>query len=56
MYSFIGGLVILVLGYMIYGLIVDKIFAPDDRYVKACERWPPAVMPRLPWRTIHAAY
>lgn len=31
MYSFLGGLVILVLGYMIYGAIVDKIFAPDDR-------------------------
>ena len=30
MYSFIGGLVILVLGYMIYGAIVDKIFAPTD--------------------------
>ena len=31
MYSFLGGLVILVLGYMIYGAIVNKIFAPDDR-------------------------
>lgn len=30
MYSFLGGLVILVLGYMIYGAIVDKIFAPTD--------------------------
>ena len=30
MYSFLGGLVLLVLGYMIYGAIVDKIFAPTD--------------------------
>ena len=31
MYSFLGGLVLLVLGYCIYGAIVDKIFGPDDR-------------------------
>ncbi|MBQ3645408.1 MAG: carbon starvation protein A, partial [Synergistaceae bacterium] len=31
MYSFLGGLVILILGYCIYGAIVDKVFAPDDR-------------------------
>ncbi|MBR2208451.1 MAG: carbon starvation protein A [Synergistaceae bacterium] len=31
MYSFLGGLVILILGYFIYGGIVDKVFAPDDR-------------------------
>lgn len=31
MYSFLGGLVILILGYCIYGAIMDKIFAPDDR-------------------------
>lgn len=30
MYSFLGGLVILILGYAIYGAIVDKIFAPTD--------------------------
>lgn len=30
MYSFLGGLVILVLGYLIYGVFVDKIFAPTD--------------------------
>ncbi len=31
MYSFLGGLVILVLGYLIYGTFVTKVFAPDDR-------------------------
>ena len=31
MYSFLGGLVILILGYVIYGAFVDKVFAPDDR-------------------------
>ncbi|MBQ9390393.1 MAG: carbon starvation protein A [Synergistaceae bacterium] len=31
MYSFLGGLVILILGYMIYGAVVNKIFGPDDR-------------------------
>ncbi len=31
MYSFLGGLVILILGYLIYGGIVNAIFAPDDR-------------------------
>ena len=30
MYSFLGGLVILILGYFIYGGIVDKVFAPND--------------------------
>ena len=31
MYSFLGGLVILVLGYFIYGAFVSKVFGPDDR-------------------------
>ena len=31
MYSFLGGLVILILGYIIYGGIVNSIFGPDDR-------------------------
>ena len=31
MYSFLGGLVILILGYCIYGAIVNKVFGPDDR-------------------------
>ncbi len=31
MYSFLGGLVILVLGYIVYGSFVNHIFAPDDR-------------------------
>ena len=37
MYSFLGGLVILILGYCIYGAIVDKIFAPDDRKTPCVE-------------------
>ncbi|MBR1486540.1 MAG: carbon starvation protein A [Synergistaceae bacterium] len=37
MYSFLGGLVILILGYFIYGAIVDKIFAPDDRRTPCVE-------------------
>ena len=31
MYSFLGGLVLLILGYMTYGAIVNKVFGPDDR-------------------------
>ncbi|MBQ3449791.1 MAG: carbon starvation protein A [Synergistaceae bacterium] len=31
MYSFLGGLVILILGYCIYGAIMAKVFGPDDR-------------------------
>lgn len=37
MYSFLGGLVILILGYMIYGAIVDKLFGPDDRKTPCVE-------------------
>ena len=37
MYSFLGGLVILILGYMIYGAIVNKIFGPDDRKTPCVE-------------------
>ncbi len=31
MYSFLGGLVLLILGYIIYGAIVNRIFGADDR-------------------------
>lgn len=30
MYSFIGSIIALVLGYFIYGKIVDRIFGADD--------------------------
>ena len=37
MYSFLGGLVILILGYLIYGGIVNMIFKPDDRKTPCVE-------------------
>ncbi|MBR0151246.1 MAG: carbon starvation protein A [Synergistaceae bacterium] len=37
MYSFIGGLVLLILGYMIYGAIVNSVFGPDDRKTPCVE-------------------
>lgn len=35
MVSFISALVILVLGYIFYGKVTEKVFAPDDRVTPA---------------------
>ena len=35
MISFIIAIILLVIGYMVYGRIVEKIFAPDDRQTPA---------------------
>ncbi|MBO6128357.1 MAG: carbon starvation protein A [Pseudobutyrivibrio sp.] len=35
MISFITAIILLVIGYMVYGRIVEKIFAPDDRQTPA---------------------
>ena len=32
---FLGGIVFLVLGYFVYGKLVEKIFGPDDRETPA---------------------
>ncbi len=37
MYSFLGGLILLILGYLIYGSIVNSVFGPDDRKTPCVE-------------------
>ena len=38
MYSFIGSIIALVLGYLIYGKIVDKIFGSDESKITPAKR------------------
>ncbi|MBR5414612.1 MAG: carbon starvation protein A [Thermoguttaceae bacterium] len=38
MHLFLFGLVLLILGYMVYGKIVERIFAPDDRPTPAVSK------------------
>ena len=35
MISFIVALVVLVIGFMVYGRLTDKVFSPDDRTTPA---------------------
>lgn len=35
MYSFIAALAVLIIGYFVYGRVVEKVFAPDDRVTPA---------------------
>ena len=35
MVSFISAIAVLIIGYLIYGRVVEKIFSPDDRETPA---------------------